>query len=352
MQAICQSIVDYLRSCQVMAGGEFYGSFWSEKAYHAPLLDWHGGGAHHHRGAGSGGLGLYLTGEKDAQYRAEQAFDWLVARQNARGGWTETQNNDRPSDWEYTGAEELSTIETAFASRGLASALRAGLPPKASYLTALRRAGLWFVGMETPAWSGVFPHHERSPYDTPNATLHSVEALGLIYHALRDGYGIRVNIFRAAAFRGLRHALAQQRADGCVTYRSSGGVTINYTALVLYLAMNFLELWTPEDIAFEQIAADDFLARGGDFLAGAVQPDGLFKWDELETTCARHNVWTYALVWNVLRRLGRAREAGLIADRLRQWRSADGGLLPMRDVGEPITRCAFMQADMLLFLRG
>jgi hypothetical protein len=26
------------------------------------------------------------------------------------------------------------------------------------------------------------------------------------------------------------------------------------------------------------------------------------------------------------------------------------GLLPMRDVGEEITECAYMQADMLLFL--
>ena len=48
---VCKKITDYLLSVQDFSPGEYYGSFWSEKAYHGPLLDYNAGGAHHHRAA-------------------------------------------------------------------------------------------------------------------------------------------------------------------------------------------------------------------------------------------------------------------------------------------------------------
>ena len=63
LEAVCSDIIEYLLRCQDFHPGEYYGSFWSEKAYHGPLLDYHGGGAHHNRGAGTGGLALWLSGK-------------------------------------------------------------------------------------------------------------------------------------------------------------------------------------------------------------------------------------------------------------------------------------------------
>ena len=45
-QAVCETILAYLLRCREQRPGEYYGSFWSEKAYHGPLLNYHAGGSH------------------------------------------------------------------------------------------------------------------------------------------------------------------------------------------------------------------------------------------------------------------------------------------------------------------
>ena len=88
--AVCEAILDYLVGCQDLTPGEYFGSFWSEKAYHGPLLDYHAGGSHHHRGAGSAAQGLWMVGKRrqddELMRRAELAFDCLAARQRPGGG--------------------------------------------------------------------------------------------------------------------------------------------------------------------------------------------------------------------------------------------------------------------------
>jgi hypothetical protein len=181
LRAVCESTLAYLLRAQDFKPGEYYGSFWSEKAYHGPLLNYHAGGSHHHRSAGSAALALWLFGQKrnsdDLKRRAEAAFDWLAARQRPGGGYFEIQNNEKPSDWERTGLEECSTIEAGFVAHGLGHALLLGLPPKKLYSDCLQRMGHWQLGIEWPPGSGVFPHHERSPYDCLNANLHAAETL-------------------------------------------------------------------------------------------------------------------------------------------------------------------------------
>ena len=358
-ERICKSITNYLLHVQDFSPGEYYGSFWSEKAYHGPLLDYNAGGAHHHRGCGSAALGLWLTGKKNNDFkmmhRAETAFDWLVARQHERGGWFEIQNNEKPSDWEGTGLEELSTISTSFAIHGLGTALLNGLPPKKSYKDCLLKAGIWYLSIEWPAGSGVFPHHERSPYDTLNATLHSVESLALISTVLHDVYKQNVNLFHQAAKRGLIHTLPLQWENGCMPYRAEGGVTINYTALVLWCLLNANEV-VPGRLKPKNWESPEKLKSAIDkcceFLRNCVNQDGSLKWEEYESSTAKYNMWTYFITMNVLKRVG-GKENEETADRLLVFISdkiTASGLPPMRDRGEEITECAFMQADILLFL--
>lgn len=359
LSTVCDAIVDYLARCQDFTPGQYYGSFWSEKAYHGPLLDWHGGGSHHPRGAGSGGLGLWLSGQSRSDQgllrQAEAAFDWVVTRQRPSGGYFEIQNNEKPSDWEYTGLEECSTIEAAFVVHGLANALLAGLAPKAAYMDCLLRAGHWFLSIEWPPGSGIFPHHERSPYDTLNANLHTGESLAAIFAALRQVYGRTVNIFYQGARRTVRHTLGLQWPDGSFPYRANDGITINYTALVVWCLLNALDA-LPEAHYRGDVAPENdvraALDRAGRFLAGCVAEDGTLLWDANETSTAKHNMWTYALTANVLSRIGGDTNAAA-TERLLEYVlcvRTDSGLLPMRDEGEQITECAYHQADMLLFL--
>lgn len=188
ISAVCESTFEYLLRAQDFKPGEYYGSFWSEKAFHGPLLNYHAGGSHHHRSAGSAGLAFWLLGQKrqdaELKHRAELAFDWLAARQRPSGGFQEIQNNEKPSDWEQTGLEECSTIETAFVAHGMGNALLLGLPPKKLYADCLRRAGHWQLSTEWPPGSGIFPHHDRSPHDTLNANLHAAETLMVAFKAI------------------------------------------------------------------------------------------------------------------------------------------------------------------------
>jgi hypothetical protein len=359
---ICTSITDYLLSVQDFSPGEYYGSFWSEKAYHGPLLDYNAGGAHHHRGCGSAALALWLTGKKNnnsrMMHRAEIAFDWLAARQHERGGWLEIQNNEKPSDWEGTGLDEVSTIATSFVVHGLGTALLNGLPPKKSYKDCLVKAGLWFLSIEWPAGSGIFPHHERSPYDTLNANLHSVESLALIYIVLNNVYKKNMNLFLQAAKRSVLHTIPLQWENGCMPYRANHGVTINYTSLVLWCLFNADEVipdrlrtvngthWPPRE------KIQPMIDKSCEFLRNCINPDGSLKWEEYESSTAKYNIWTYFITMNVLLRAG-GKENRAAAGHLLKFIGSQitaSGLPPMRDRGEEITRCAFMQADILLFL--
>lgn len=357
--SICESIVKYVSDNQEFSPGEYYGSFWSEKAYHGPLLDWHGGGSHHHRGAGSAALLLWETGKKnndDGMMRnAEAAFDWLVARQHERGGWFEIQNNEKPSDWEGTGLDEVSTISSAFVIHGLGRAILQGLPSKKIYMDCLEKAGHWFLSIEWPAGSGIFPHHERSPYDTLNATAHSVESLALIFQCLSQIYKKRSAIFLEGARRGFAHALPLQWENGCYPYRRNQGSTINYTALVLWCFLNALEVLSEKPrIGWpEQKAVKKHFDKAASFLLSCIDKKGALKWEDNETSTAKHNVWTYAIAANTLNRIGgKANNEGVrkILKYLAKMKT-QSGLPPMRDEGEEITECLFMQADTGLFLK-
>ncbi len=355
---ISGNIRDYLLRVQDFTPGEFYGAFWSEKAYHGPLLDWNAGGAHHHRGCGSGALALWMTGDKDIQHRAELAFDWLVSRQHSRGGWFEIQNHEKPSDWEKTGREELSTISTGFAIHGMAEALLNGLPPKKSYMDCLQNAGHWFLGIEFPPGSGIFPHHERSPYDTLNANMHTADALFLIGRVLDQIYSKRLNIFSQGVKRAVSHTLGLQWENGCMPYRDYGWTTINYTSLVLWCLLNVMEHASQMVVSpFTQQDMDkckSSLAKGCEFLRGSINPDGTLNWEEFETSSAKFNLWTYFITINVLLRKGGEENSAAAAKLLNHAcrRVGRDGLPEMRDNTNGITECAFMQADILMFLQG
>ncbi|MFA6101678.1 MAG: hypothetical protein WCV67_10190 [Victivallaceae bacterium] len=355
---IIADTLKYIVAAQDFSPGEYYGAFWSEKAYHAPLLDWHGGGSHHHRGAGSAALAMWLTAvessDSEMKYHAEQAFDWLVSRQHNRGGWFEIQNNEKPSDWENTGFEELSTIETAFAIHGLGYALLNGLPPKKSYMDCLQKAGHWLLTLEWPAGSGIFPHHERSPHDTLNANAHSVESLTLIFCCLEKIYGRSMNIFLQGARRGFVHTLPLQWENGCYPYRNDNGSTINYTSLVLWCFLNTLEI-LPERFRFgwpDQRIIKKHLDKAASFLCSSINQDGTLDWEKSETSTAKYNIWAYAITANVLTRIGgkeNCESAKKILECLINMKT-NSGLLPMRDRGDEIIECLFMQADILLFM--
>lgn len=349
------SIAEYLVRVQDFSPGEYFASFWSEKAYHGPLLDYHAGGSHHHRGCGSAALALWMLGKEkqdtDMMHKAEMAFDWLAARQHVRGGWFEIQNNEKPSNWENTGLEELSTIESAFVIHGLGNALLQGLPAKKSYRDCLLKAGLWFLSIEWPAGSGIFPHHERSPYDTLNADLHAAESLALTAVVMQKIYHQNTNLFLQGARRSVAHALPIQWENGCIPYRAAGESTINYTALVLWCLINANDILPELQLADkEQLSA--YQQKACAFLRSSIQSDGSFLWEEYETSSAKYNMWTYFITLNVLCRIGGAenRKAAEQLFSFIQTKITASGLPPMRDRGEEITECAFMQADILLFL--
>lgn len=348
------AMLDYFVAAQDLSAGRYHGAFWSEKAYHGPLLDFHAGGAHHHRGAGSAALSLHLANDDPdcpMKRRAEWAFDWLVGRRHARGGFQEVQNNDHFSDWEGTGLNECSTIATAFAMRGLAYALLHGLPPKASYARCLRDAALWQIGIEWPAGSGVFPHHERSPYDCLNADAHAAEWLMAAHRALAEVYHQPIHLLSEAARRATLNTLAHQHPDGHFPYRAGGKVTINYTAIVLWCLMNLFDHASAHSWA-AQMDPRAALDRAAQFLRESFRPEIGFDWSSRETSTAGGNMHTYLLVWNILQRRGGDADLA-VADAIGRFvlaRKTPSGLPPVKDSGEIITQCLPMQADMCLCL--
>mgnify|MGYP001014116523 CR=1 FL=1 len=160
--------------------------------------------------------------------------------------------------------------------------------------------------------------------------------------------------FLAGAQRAVRRTLGCQTEDGGFPFLDSSGITINYTSLVLWCLLNLLDV-LPES-ARRSLADPEQLALAVDracgFLRESEAPDGSLLWEQRETSTAKYNLWTYLITANVLFRHGTDADRG-IAERLLGSafsRRTAGGLLPMRDRGEEITACAFMQADMLLFL--
>lgn len=357
-EILSAAILRYITAAQRFAPGEFHGAFWSEKAYHGPLLDWHAGGAYHYRGCAAASLCLWLegcaSGNRDQRHCAELGFDWLITGQHPRGGWFEIQNNQKPSNWENTGLDELSAIESGFAAHGLCEALLHGLPPKKSYMDALLHAGHWFLSIEFPPGSGIFPHHERSPYDTLNANMHAAEALAAIHRVMREIYGRNLNLFLQGARRAVEHTLPLQWDNGCMPYRNYGFTTINYTSLVLWCLMNILDnlpsCAEPPTSWTDRESCSRAIERGCEFLRGCIDEDGSLKWEEFETSTARHNLWCYFLTANVLFRHAPddpvlRRLFGFIFTQI-----GSNGLPRMRDTGEEITECAYMQAEILMFL--
>ena len=249
-------------------------------------------------------------------------------------------------------------------------ALLVGLPPKKLYADCLQRAGHWQLSIEWPPGSGIFPHHDRSPHDTLNANLHAAETLMVAFKAIEAVCQRRLDIFYQGARRSVVHTLTLQSQNGCFPYRSSGGSTINYTSLVLWCLLNTLDLLcTPmrpavgRDMNLETpskpilaFAPQDVLQKafssGTSFLCDCVDKNGNLLWETNETSTAKFNMWTYAITYNVLRRVGGDRNTETATRLLKAMLSkrTKSGLLPMRDRGEEIAECAFMQAEMLLFL--
>lgn len=264
------------------------------------------------------------------------------------------QYNEQPSNWEYTDLDELSTIETSFVIHGLGHALLNGLPPKKSYMDCLKKAGFGFLGIEQPVGSGIFPHHERSPYDTLNANAHASESLALIFHCLDKIYGKRINIFLQGARRGFSHTLDLQWENGCFPYRANSGTTLNYTSLVLWCFLNALDI-LPDNCLIDWPEPDRIrrqFARAADFLSSNVQPDGTLDWEGNESTTAKYNIWAYALTANVLSRIDGYSDAACRILRYLSSIQTKSGLLLMKDRGEEVTECLYMQADAMLFLQG
>jgi hypothetical protein len=182
-----------------------------------------------------------------------------------------------------------------------------------------------------------------------------VESLALISTVLHDVYKQNVNLFHQAAKRGLIHTLPLQWENGCMPYRAEGGVTINYTALVLWCLLNANEV-VPGRLKPKNWESPEKFKSAIDkcceFLRNCVNQDGSLKWEEYESSTAKYNMWTYFITMNVLKRVG-GKENEETAGRLLVFindKITASGLPPMRDRSEEITECAFMQADILLFL--
>jgi len=95
------------------------------------------------------------------------------------------------------------------------------------------------------------------------------------------------------------------------------------------------------------------LENGASFLRSCIKNDGSLDWEKNETSTAKFNTWTYAITANVLSRIGgkeNLESSGRITNYLSHMKTGSG-LLPMRDRGEEITECLFMQADIALFLK-
>ncbi len=122
---------------------------------------------------------------------------------------------------------------------------------------------------------------------------------------------------------------------------------------MIWCVLNAFDILEDQEISpvLKKKTLDSF-SKASAFLGACIAPDGSLLWEENETTTAKYNMWTYAITINVLRRLGGQQNIEN-AEKLFKYicgLRTSSGLLPMRDRGEEITGCTFMQADIFLFL--
>ncbi len=284
----------YFLTCQEDAG-PYAGSFWSELAYHIPLLDYRAGGSHHNRTVGSAALALMRLHDQlslqDANARAERAFDWIVTRQHEDGGMFEITNNDQPSQFHLD--YERSSISLGMVCLGLYAALGIGLPRKDVYIHFLQQAARWQLTVETDP--GNFLHTEGYPPDKLilNGSAHAAETL-LVGAAVSENTE-ESEEFRAGAARAIAATMACQRDNGMLPYsRYENDNSISYTATVCWVFQNLIDARLMPQELREMVEAG--LLRAATFIAGCVRDDGSMDWDTWENHGQKYHTWVYGMV--------------------------------------------------------
>lgn len=279
--------------------GPYAGSFWSELAYHIPLLNYHAGGSHHNRTVGSAALSLMRLNDelplRDANSRATKAFDWIVTRQHEDGGIFEITNNDEPSRFHLD--YERSSISLGMVTHGMYAALGIGLPREDRYINFLRQAARWQLTVETDP--GNFLHTEGYPPDKLilNGSAHAAETL-LIGAAVSENPR-EAETFRGGAARAIAATMACQRDNGMLPYsRYENDNSISYTATVCWVFQNLIVTGLMPEELCEMV--EEGLARASAFLASNVSEDGSIDWDAWENHGQKYHTWVYGMVARTL----------------------------------------------------
>jgi hypothetical protein len=358
-----RGLIDYLVGAQE-EDGEFAGAFWSELAYHIPLLDYRAGGSHHNRTAGSAALAFYKWADEsshdDLRERAHRAFDWVVTRQHEDGGLFEITNNDCPSQFhlEY----ERSSISLGMVTHGMVGCMQNGLPAREAWVQFLRKAAGWQLTVETDP--GNFLHSEGYPEDKLilNASAHAAETLvaGMAVAVDRES---RL-AFREGAVRAVEAILKLQRENGMFPYSSyEGDNSVSYTATVCWVLQNLKDQrMLPGDL---YDGVDEPIERACAFLADQVNEDGSIAWEPWENHGQKYHTWVYGLMARTLawRDDDQLRDAaGRLVDFLHRELFNEEKALPRlydfpvgeeREIcgrtvrAEGLHECAYHQADLL-----
>ncbi|NLO06704.1 MAG: hypothetical protein GX131_12835 [candidate division WS1 bacterium] len=362
LDSMIDGLVNYLVRVQEDEG-EYAGSFWSELAYHIPLLDYRAGGSHHNRTVGSAGLAFVKLNddypERNLLRRAERAFDWVITRQHEDGGLFEITNNDRPSQFHLD--FERSSISLGLVTHGTYSALQLGLPDKPSWLHFLRQAARWQMTVETDP--GNFLHTEGYPEDKLilNGSAHAAETL-LIGAEVSDDEAER-QYFVAGAGRAIEAIMRLQRDNGMLPYSNyENDNSISYTATVAWVLQNLLDMNPMPTGLVDDVSGT--LDRAAEFLADQVRDDGSVDWDTWENHGQKYHTWVYglmarALAWHREPKYIDAAERLVISAHERLY-SPEQGLCRMYDFplgeervicghsirAEGFYECAYHQADL------
>ncbi len=356
---LIDGLVAYLVRCQ-QSDGEHAGSFWSELAYHIPLLDYRAGGSHHNRTVGSAALAFMRLADgypdADLRSRAEGAFDWIATRQHDDGGLAEIVNGDRPSQFHLD--RERSSISLGMACHGMHASLHLGLPHKDAYRRFLVQAARWQLTVETDP--GNFLHSEGYPPDKLilNGSAHAAETLLIAAEWADDAP--EADGFRAGAARAIEAIVRLQRDNGMLPYSNYGNDnSISYTATVAWVFQNLIDADLMPTVL--RCAVDGALTRANAFLQSCVRDDGSIDWDTHENHGQKYHTWVYglmarALAWHsdeaATRLVGFLRRE-LYNPEKRLCRLYDFPIGEERDVcgrqvlSEEFHECAYHQADLL-----
>ena len=360
---LIDGLVGYLVGCQETEG-EYAGSFYSELAYHIPLLDYRAGSSHHNRTVGSAALSFVKLAHRYPQHellsRARHALSWVLSRQHEDGGMFEITNRDRPSQFHLR--YERSSISLGIVCHGLYAAMRLGLPAAAEYIAFLVAGAQWQLTVETDP--GNFLHTEGYPPDKLilNAAAHAAETL-LIGAAVTIDSAQR-RVFLGGAERAIQATLACQRENGMLPYsRYPDDNSISYTATVCWVLQNLLEArLMPASV---EGAVRRSLDRAAEFLSSCVQESGAIDWETWENHGQKYHTWVYGIMARALAWHGDGRgqdcAARLVGFLHRELYDPDKGLCRLFDfpVGEQRTicglpvksedfhECAYHQADLL-----